>query len=306
MNLNQLYYFRELADQKQYTTAAENLYISQPTLSVSIKQLENELHCKLFQHNGRYVELTEYGRIFYDTVTNSLTTLDHGKKKIEQKISQDKGNIHIASIPTAIGIFLPSLTKKYKQESSVAPHFIYHDNPSYRICEGIKNGWYDIGICSFVPEFSHFTYIPLYTEEIIAIVSKDNELAKISEMSPAELQGESIITYSKKIQIGKDITNALLANASSLHITNRLHDELAIAGQVLTNDIVGVVAKTIYLSGFDIHKIKLNLPKNTRQVYLVYDSSQDFSPEIINFLDFIKGSKKEIQQIVDNIPVWFL
>lgn len=303
MNLNQLYYFRELADQKQYTKAADSLFISQPTLSVSIKQLEKELHCQLFKHNGHYVQLTEYGRIFYDTVTKSLDSLDRGKKKIEQRISQDQGNIHIAGIPTAIGTILPNLTKQYQQESNISPHFIYHDNPSYQICEGIKNGWYDIGISSFVPEFSYFTYIPLYTEEIIAIVSKENDLAKINEISPEELQGESIITYSKKIQIGKDITNALLANASDLNITNKLHDELAIAGQVLTNDIVGVVAKTIYLSGFDIHIIKLDLPKNTRQVYLVYDSSQNFSPEIVDFIDFLKGHKPDIQKIVDNIPV---
>lgn len=303
MNLNQLYYFRELADQKQYTKAADNLFISQPTLSISIKQLENELQCKLFNHNGRYVQLTEYGRIFYDTVTKSLNTLDRGKKQIEQRISQDQGNIHIAGIPTAIGTILSHLTKQYQQESNISPHFIYHDNPSYQICEGIKNGWYDIGISSFVPEFSYFTYIPLYTEEIIAIVSKENNLAKITEITPAELQGESIITYSKKIQIGKDITNALLATASDLNITNRLHDELAIAGQVLTNDIVGIVAKTIYLSGFDIHIIKLDLPQNTRQVYLVYDSSQNFSPGTVDFIDFLKSHRADIQKIVDNIPV---
>ncbi|RMC25993.1 MULTISPECIES: LysR family transcriptional regulator [unclassified Lactobacillus] len=303
MNLNQLYYFRELADQKQYTKAADNLFISQPTLSVSIKQLESELHCKLFKHNGRYVQLTDYGRIFYDTVTKTLASLDYGKKKIEQKLSQDQGNIHIAGIPTAIGILLPNITQKYQLEVSLAPHFIYHDNPSYQICEGIKKGWYDIGISSYVPEFSCLTYIPLYTEEIIAIVSQNNELAKIKKMSPEELRGESIITYSKKIQIGRDITNALLASASDLHITNRLHDELAIAGQVLTNDIVGIVAKTIYLSGFDIHKIKLDLPKDTRQVYLVYDANQNFSPEIIDFIDFIKSNKMEVQKIVDNIPV---
>ena len=303
MNLNQLYYFRELADQKQYTKAADNLFISQPTLSISIKQLENELQCKLFKHNGRYVQLTEYGRIFYDTVTKSLNTLDRGKKQIEQRISQDQGNIHIAGIPTAIGTILSHLTKQYQQESNISPHFIYHDNPSYQICEGINNGWYDIGISSFVPEFSHFTYVPLYTEEIIAIVSKENNLAKIKEITPEELQGESIITYSKKIQIGKDITNALLATASDLNITNRLHDELAIAGQVLTNDIVGIVAKTIYLSGFDIHIIKLDLPKNTRQVYLVYDSSQNFSPGTVDFIDFLKSHKPDIQKIVDNIPV---
>ncbi|MEB3363502.1 LysR family transcriptional regulator [Lactobacillus sp. R2/2] len=120
MNLNQLYYFRELADQKQYTKAADNLFISQPTLSISIKQLENELQCKLFNHNGRYVQLTEYGRIFYDTVTKSLNTLDRGKKQIEQRISQDQGNIHIAGIPTAIGTILPHLTKQYQQESNIS------------------------------------------------------------------------------------------------------------------------------------------------------------------------------------------
>ncbi|CAM3186750.1 DNA-binding transcriptional regulator, LysR family [Lactobacillus bombicola] len=303
MNLNQLYYFQELADQKQYTKAAENLFISQPTLSVSIKQLETELHCKLFKHNGRYVQLTEYGRIFYDTVTKTLASLEHGKKKIAQKISQDQGNIHIAGIPTAIGIFLPYLTKKYQQESAISPHFIYHDNPSYQICEGIKNGWYDIGICSYVPEFNYLTYIPLYTEEIIAIVAPDNNLAQINRMSPSELQGESIMTYSTKIQIGRDITNALLAVASDLHIINRLHDELAIAGQVLTNDIVGVVAKTIYLSGFDIHQIQLDLPKNIRQVYLVYDPNQHFSAGIIDFIDFIKSNKQEIQTLVDNLAI---
>ena len=78
---------------------------------------------------------------------------------------------------------------------------------------------------------------------------------------------------------------------------------MAIAGQVLTNDIVGIVAKTIYLSGFDIHIIKLDLPKNTRQVYLVYDSNQNFSPGIVDFIDFLKSHKPDIQKIVDNIPV---
>lgn len=294
MNLNQLYYFRELAEQRQYTKAADNLYISQPTLSVSIKQLEKELHCTLFKHSGRYVELTKYGRIFYNTVVASLNTLDNGKKKLKQTISQDRGNIHIAGIPTAIGTLLPTLVKSYQQIVDTSPHFIYHDNPSYQICEGIKNGWYDLGICSYVPQFKDFTYIPFYTEDIVAIVSLENELAQLSEITPEELRGENLITYSQKIQIGKDVTNALLSIASDLHITNRMHDELAIAGQVITNNIVGIVADTIYLDGFDIHKIKLDIPQNTRTVYLVYDPDQDLSPEIWDFVDFLNSKKREI------------
>lgn len=296
MNLNQLYYFRELAEQRQYTKAAEALFISQPTLSVSIKQLEKELHCKLFRHSGRYVELTKYGRIFYNTVVSSLNTLDNGKKKLKQTISQDKGNIHIAGIPTAIGTLLPNLISTYQQSADSSPHFIYHDNPSYQICKGIENGWYDLGICSFVPEFKRFTYIPFYTETIVAIVSEKNELAQLTEITPDELRGESLITYSQKIQIGKDVTNTLLSTASDLNITNRMHDELAIAGQVLTNNIVGIVADTVYLDGFDIHKIKLDIPRNTRTVYLVYDPDRYLSPEILNFIDFLNSQKRNISE----------
>lgn len=299
MNLNQLRYFRELAEQRQYTKAAESLFISQPTLSVSIKQLEKELNCRLFTHSGRYVSLTKYGRMFYSTVTSTLNILDNGRKKLKQTISQDNGNIHIAGVPTAIGNLVPELVKAYKREADIAPHFIYHDNPSCQICEGIANGWYDLGICSYVDQFPHFTYVPLYAEQIIAIVSPENELAKVKEITPEELRGENLLTYTKKIHIGKAVTDALLAAASDLNITNRLHDELAIAGQVVTNNVIGIVANTIYLDGFKLHKIKLDVPINTRKVYLVYDQNRDLSPAVLDFIDFLNGIKKNIHQYDD-------
>ncbi|MBI1700096.1 transcriptional regulator (transcriptional regulator, lysr family) [Lactobacillus crispatus] len=296
MNLNQLYYFKELADKRQYTKAADNLYISQPTLTVSIKQLEKELNCKLFRHSGRYVTLTKYGRIFYETVVSCLNTLENGKKKIHQTIRRDQGNISIACIPTLVGTLLPVLIKEYNRQADNAPHFIIHDNPSYQVCQGIKQDRYDIGICSYVDDFKEFTYIPFYTQEIVAIVSKDSDLAKISEITPEELRGENIITYTQDITIGQDVTNALLASASDLKITNRLHDELAIAGQVIANNLVGVVANTVYLGGFNIHKIKLDLPADTRQLYLVYDSSRNLSPEMTDFIDFIKSKIDDLKE----------
>ncbi|KAA8814403.1 LysR family transcriptional regulator [Lactobacillus crispatus] len=296
MNLNQLYYFKELADKRQYTKAADNLYISQPTLTVSIKQLEKELNCKLFRHSGRYVTLTKYGRIFYETVVSCLNTLENGKKKIHQTIRRDQGNISIACIPTLVGTLLPVLIKEYNRQADNAPHFIIHDNPSYQVCQRIKQDRYDIGICSYVDDFKEFTYIPFYTQEIVAIVSKDSDLAKISEITPEELRGENIITYTQDITIGQDVTNALLASASDLKITNRLHDELAIAGQVIANNLVGVVANTVYLGGFNIHKIKLDLPADTRQLYLVYDPSRNLSPEMTDFIDFIKSKIDDLKE----------
>ena len=64
MNLQQLYYFRKLAEVQHYTKAAKALYITQPSLSDSISSLESELSVALFQKKGRGIELTKYGQEF--------------------------------------------------------------------------------------------------------------------------------------------------------------------------------------------------------------------------------------------------
>lgn len=64
MNLQQLYYFRKLAEVQHYTEAAKALYITQPSLSDSIASLESELSVALFQKKGRNVQLTKYGEEF--------------------------------------------------------------------------------------------------------------------------------------------------------------------------------------------------------------------------------------------------
>jgi DNA-binding transcriptional LysR family regulator len=65
MNLKQLQYFRVLAKTEHYTKAAEKLYITQPSLSYSISELEKEFDTQLFEKEGRNVKLTKYGRVFF-------------------------------------------------------------------------------------------------------------------------------------------------------------------------------------------------------------------------------------------------
>ena len=64
MNLNQLYYFKTIAKLQNIRIASEKLNVSQPSLSVSMTNLEDELGIKLFEKQGRNVKLTKYGKIF--------------------------------------------------------------------------------------------------------------------------------------------------------------------------------------------------------------------------------------------------
>ena len=76
MNLSQLNYFKKLAEVLHYTRAAQELFITQPTLSGAISSLEKELGAPLFERNRRSVLLTPYGEVFYEHVCLALRAID--------------------------------------------------------------------------------------------------------------------------------------------------------------------------------------------------------------------------------------
>lgn len=78
MNINQLKYFVVVANQESITKASNILYVSQPAVSKTIKQLEDELDTKLFDRTGRTLKLNRAGKLFYSYVNDSLEELDRG------------------------------------------------------------------------------------------------------------------------------------------------------------------------------------------------------------------------------------
>jgi DNA-binding transcriptional LysR family regulator len=82
MNLFYIRYFVELAKEQQYTKAAKNLNITQPSLSHAIHQLEEELGVLLFEKTGRNTVLTRYGEEFLVYAENTIRTLDQGIRLI--------------------------------------------------------------------------------------------------------------------------------------------------------------------------------------------------------------------------------
>lgn len=73
--------FAKLAEVEHYTKAAEELSISQPSLSHAVSSLEKEIGTKLFEKQGRGVVLTKYGKIFKEYVDEAIHSLDTGVKK---------------------------------------------------------------------------------------------------------------------------------------------------------------------------------------------------------------------------------
>ena len=101
MNLFYIRYFVELAKEQQYTKAAKNLNITQPSLSHAIHQLEEELGVLLFEKTGRNTVLTRYGEEFLVYAENTIRTLDQGIR-LMQKGSTWRRCHKIRVCPTAL------------------------------------------------------------------------------------------------------------------------------------------------------------------------------------------------------------
>ena len=286
MNLQQLYYFRKLAEVQHYTEAAKALYITQPSLSDSISSLESELSVALFQKKGRGIELTKYGQEFYQYVNQALGILEHGIAIMKEKSDLVTGTIDVGCIPTLLGDFLPDALDLYHEKHPQVSFNIFHEK-SIPVAEGVSAGTYDIGLCSMVENKDDLVFVPITYQELVVIVRNDHPLAVHDSIELTALKGYMLSTYRDTIPIGKTIRKIL--KEKGMEAAYSYDDEISIAGRINHSSKTAIVADTPFLKQFDnLKKIHLtDVPKDTRMLYLVYSKKNFITAAVEAFANFM-------------------
>src|SRR6187455_1054967 len=107
MNLRDLNYFLVLAETKHFGEAAKRCYVSQPTLSMQIKKLEETLGVSLFERTNKQVFLTEQGELLISRVKQILILVGELKEIAISSLDPFAGNLHLGVIPTVAPYILP-------------------------------------------------------------------------------------------------------------------------------------------------------------------------------------------------------
>lgn len=143
MTLNQILYFQKIANLENYHQAAEELYISQPSLSRSMASLENELGVTLFEKEGRGVTLTKAGRMFLEYADRILTDCHIAVGKMRE-ISMDGGKIDIGYVFPLAGHYIPHRVKLFlEQPENQKVVFNFWQNHTPAIAKKVKTGELD-------------------------------------------------------------------------------------------------------------------------------------------------------------------
>ena len=130
MNWNQLQYVITIAQEKNITRAARKLFISQPSLSLSIQSLEKETGVTLFERNHGEMVLTYAGKLFYEWAVSTLQSNHQLNIKLSDISEQKRQLIRIGISPHRSGIILPSVLEKFCLEFPSCEIHIF-EKPTY-------------------------------------------------------------------------------------------------------------------------------------------------------------------------------
>ena len=152
MRLDYLRYFDHLAEVLNYTRAAEDLYIAQPTLSVAIKRMEKELGIKLFQRSegSTRIELTEMGKSYHEYVALSLKDLDKGLRIAREIQGEMNSSVRVGTIYAMQGRFWSEAIESFISSSQVKPKIAIEQAFSPELTQRLRKGDIDVAFCSRV------------------------------------------------------------------------------------------------------------------------------------------------------------
>ena len=176
LTLLQLKYFETLSRILHYTRAAQELNISQPSLSYAMNELELELGAKLFRRESRKVELTLYGERFLPYVRQALATIEEGTETVRRLNRVEPKTVRLGYVHSAASSLVPTIIKDlYEQSEDEHLAFSFTEARSQEILEQLKNGDIDLGICMLQEKWTES--VPILYQRIYLAVAADHPLA---------------------------------------------------------------------------------------------------------------------------------
>ncbi|MBX4266875.1 LysR family transcriptional regulator [Clostridium estertheticum] len=293
MNLKHLQYFRVLASLEHYTRAANQLYITQPSLTYAISELEKELETHLFEKQGRNVYLTKYGRFFLTYVDTALNELDKGIKELRELTSPYNGTIDFAFIYTLSPHFVPTMIQTFStEEGNKNILFSFNQGNTKNIIQGLKDEKFDLAFCSFAEDEPDIDFLPLVQQELVIIVPYGHPLANHDYVDLKDTVNFPFVFFNKQSGIRPLIDSLFTKVGIKPKIVCEVEEDNAVAGLVSINYGIAIIPRIWLLNHFNVKILSIRSPLHQRFIYIASMKNKYLSRSVHRFRDFaIKYSK---------------
>lgn len=192
MTLSQLKYTLAVAEEGNFTQAAEKCFVTQPTLSMQVQKLEEELSVKLFNRNTKPISLTTIGT----KIIEQAKIIVRESKRMDDIVSMEKGIIggdfKLGIIPTIMPTLLPLFLNTFIKKFPKVNLKIEEQNTA-TIIEELKNGKLDAGIAASPLEDNKLIEKPLYYEPFVGYIPESHPLSKLKILKISDLEKMDVL-----------------------------------------------------------------------------------------------------------------
>jgi len=232
MNIKQVRAFLAVAQSMSFASAATQLHLSQPALSLSIKSLEEDLGGKLLTRTTRHISLTPEGQALLPIARRLLAQWENAEDEMKQRFALQLGKITIASMPSFAASLLPKAIQNY-HASYPNVQVAINDVLSDVVVEMVRNNQVELGI-SFEPSnLVDLSFYPLYEDRFIAIVPQNHPLEKHDTISWRALLEYDFITLQRPSSVRAKIENSLNEVGIELNVAFDAH-QLTTVGRMVS------------------------------------------------------------------------
>ncbi|AGK52423.1 selenium metabolism-associated LysR family transcriptional regulator [Bacillus sp. 1NLA3E] len=280
MDFHQLYVFTKVVEHKSFSKAAEDIFLSQSTVSSHIQSLEKMLKVKLFDRVGRENILTPHGERLYLWAQKILLLKDQALLDLNQGMTEFRGVIRMAASSVPGQFILPKMVKQFREEYSSVTFYI-NQSPSKVVADKVLNGSVDMGLLGGKYENDKLHYIPLLKEKLVLITSKQVEINKpvnIQEILkyPFVMRNSDSGTYGmlaqflKKHHISKDQMNIIAHTDDSQSLIQFVMEDIGIS-------IISEIVAKDYANNNMINMYEIEDFSDERDFYLVFNKNKTLS-----------------------------
>jgi len=302
LTLRQLQIFEAIVRLGSYTKAAEELFLTQPTVSMQVKKMSDTIGLPLFEQVNRQNRPTEVGAEIYRSCKNIFDTLTNLESSIAEYKGLKRGRLSLGVITTA-KYFAPEMLGAFCKEYPEIDISLKVTNRE-RILERIAQGADDLFVLGRTSDDAGLISIPFAPNPMVVVAGKDHPLTRERNISLERLAQEPLILREPGSGIRDTATRLFRDRGLNPKVRMELGSNEAIKNAVVGGLGVSILSlHTLTLVGatgpVDILDVE-GMPIQ-RQWYLVYPKERELSLIAKSFIEFVQNQGPEIQERMDKL-----
>lgn len=192
MTITQLQYVLAVAEYRNFTLAAEKSFVTQPTLSMQVQKLEDELDILIFDRSKKPISITEVGKKLVAQAKNIVAEAERIKDIVDQDKGFVGGDFSLGIIPTVMPTLLPMFLQNFLNRFPKVNLIIKEQNTDEMI-RNLQDGHLDAGIAATPLEIEFLKERPLYYEPFVGYVPESHRLANQKQLNTEDLEIDDVL-----------------------------------------------------------------------------------------------------------------